>query len=259
LWQARTVKTGANHTVPGLQVTDHEFNLNMFFPERVKSVRSQDRVLEVGPGATPHPSSQVFLERNFAESEAFKQRGSLPAIELQKPVVYFDGGSFPFAEKEFDYVICSHVLEHVDDVPFFVGELTRVASRGYLEFPTIHYEYLYSFSHHLNLLYYQNDELLWLPKNETRLIDFSPVQKFLRSTLTAGYDEVIRSQKDSFFQGFEWFDSIRLRHVDNLSELVPPLKEVLPRGEFVKPPTGVELARELFRRSVRRIKSAAKF
>ena len=230
----------------------------MFFPERVKSVRTLDRVLEVGPGATPHPLSQIFLERNFAESEAFKQRGSLPAIELKKPVVYFDGGSFPFAKKEFDYVICSHVLEHVEDVPFFVEELTRVASRGYLEFPTIHYEYLYSFSHHLNLLYYQNDELLWLPKNETSLIEFSPVQQFLRSTLSAGYDEVVRAQKESFFQGFEWFNSIPVRRVENYSELVPPLVEVRPRREFVKPPTGVELARELFRRSIRRVKGAAK-
>jgi Methyltransferase domain len=231
----------------------------MFFPERVKSVRTQDRVLEVGPGATPHPLSQIFLERNFAESEAFRQRGSLPAIELKKSVVYFDGGSFPFAKKEFDYVICSHVLEHVEDVPFFVEELTRVASRGYLEFPTIHYEYLYSFSHHLNLLYYQNDELLWLPKNETSLIEFSPVQQFLRSTLSAGYDEVVRAQKESFFQGFEWFNSIPVRRVENSSELVPPLVEVRPRREFVKPPTGVDLARELFRRSIRRVKGAAKF
>jgi Methyltransferase domain len=231
----------------------------MFFPERVKSVGSQDRVLEVGPGATPHPLSQIFLERNFSESEAFKQRGSLPAIELKKPVVFFDGGSFPFRDKEFDYVICSHVLEHVDDVPSFVAELTRVASRGYLEFPTIHYEYLYSFNHHLNLLYYQNDELLWLQKIDTRLIDFSPVQQFFRATLTAGYDEVIRYQKDSFFQGFEWFDSVPVRQVDDLTKLVPPLVEVRPRREFARPSTGVELARELFRRSVRRIKSAAKF
>lgn len=231
----------------------------MFFSERIRSVRSEDRVLEIGPGSTPHPLSQKFLERNFAEPEAFKQRGSLPAVELKKPVSYYDGGSFPFCDKEFDYVICSHVLEHVDDVPFFVGELTRVASRGYLEFPTIHYEYLYSFNEHLNLLNYQAGEILWLPKNETRLIDFIPVQKFFKSTLTAGYDEVIRSLKDSFFQGFEWFSSIRLRRVDDLSELVPPLMDVQPRREFVKPPTGAELVRDLFRRSIRRMRNVSKF
>jgi hypothetical protein len=174
-------------------------------------------------------------------------------------VVYFDGGSFPFREKEFDYVICSHVLEHVDDIPLFVRELTRVASRGYLEFPTIYYEYLYSFNHHLNLLYYRNDELLWLPKQETQLNDFSPVQEFLRSTLTAGYDEVIRYQKDSFFQGFEWFDSIQEHRVISLSELVPPSVDIRPSREFPKPPTGLELIRELLRRSVRRVKSAIKF
>jgi hypothetical protein len=230
----------------------------MFFPERVRSVRSEDRVLEVGPGSTPHPLSQMFLEKYFAESESFGQRGALPAIELKKPVFYYDGGSFPFREKEFDYIICSHVLEHVDDVPFFVGELARVASRGYLEFPTLHYEYLYSFNEHLNLLRYQDGEILWLPKSETRLIDFVPIQRFLRSTLTAGYDEVVRSLKECFFQGFEWFSSIRVRRVDDLLELVPPLVDVRPCRESVRPPTSAELVHELFRRSVRRIRSVAK-
>jgi hypothetical protein len=230
----------------------------MFFSERVRSVRPGDRVLEIGPGASPHPLSQVFLERNFTEAEGFRQRGSLPAIELKKPVFYYDGSAFPFRDKEFDYVICSHVLEHVDDVPLFVGELTRVASRGYLEFPNLHYEYLYSFNEHLNLLLYQDGEILWLTKRDTRMIDLKPVQKFFRSTLSAGYDEMIRFQKDCFFQGFEWFDSIRLRRVDDLSELTPPPVNLRPCREFSKPPTSAELVRELFRRSVRRIRRVAK-
>jgi hypothetical protein len=230
----------------------------MFFPERVRSVRPGDRVLEIGPGSSPHPLSQVYLEKNFAGTEAFRQRGGLPAIKLEKPVFYYDDGQFPFRTKEFDYVICSHVLEHVEDVPFFLGELTRVASRGYLEFPIVHYEYLYSFNEHLNLLYQQDGEIRWLPKKETRLIDFIPVQKFLRSTLTAGYDEVLRALKDSFFQGFEWFNSIAVRRVDDLSELVPPLADVRACREFVRPLTSVALVRELCRRTLRRVKSLGK-
>ena len=43
----------------------------------------------------------------------------------------------PFEDKEFDFVIASHVMEHVDDVEFFVKELERVSKKGYIELPTM--------------------------------------------------------------------------------------------------------------------------
>src|SRR6202011_6044269 len=87
----------------------------------------------------------------------------------------------------------------------------RVGSRGYLEFPTVHYEYLYNFVEHINLVAYKDSEILWIPIRETTLGDFGPIQQFLRKTLESGYDEVIQAMKESFFQGFEWNVPIRTR------------------------------------------------
>ena len=42
----------------------------------------------------------------------------------------------PFKDKDFDYVICAQVLEHVDDPIALVNELQRTATRGYLEVPS---------------------------------------------------------------------------------------------------------------------------
>jgi len=42
-----------------------------------------------------------------------------------------------YKDKEFDFVISSHVLEHVEDVSFFIKELERISSKGYIEVPTI--------------------------------------------------------------------------------------------------------------------------
>jgi len=42
----------------------------------------------------------------------------------------------PFHDKEFDFVIASHVMEHVDDVEYFIKELERVSKKGYIELPT---------------------------------------------------------------------------------------------------------------------------
>tara|TARA_B100000795_G_scaffold161720_1_gene121528 strand:- start:337 stop:948 length:612 start_codon:yes stop_codon:yes gene_type:complete len=42
----------------------------------------------------------------------------------------------PFNDNEFDFVIASHVMEHVEDVEFFIKELDRIAKKGYIELPT---------------------------------------------------------------------------------------------------------------------------
>ena len=43
----------------------------------------------------------------------------------------------PFKNNEFDFVIASHVMEHVEDVEFFIEELRRVSKKGYIELPTM--------------------------------------------------------------------------------------------------------------------------
>ena len=42
----------------------------------------------------------------------------------------------PFKDKEFDFVVASHVMEHVEDIDFFIKELERVSKKGYIELPT---------------------------------------------------------------------------------------------------------------------------
>ena len=44
--------------------------------------------------------------------------------------------TLPFKDKEFDFVIASHVAEHVEDISFFLNELSRIGKKGYLEVPT---------------------------------------------------------------------------------------------------------------------------
>jgi hypothetical protein len=83
----------------------------MFYPEKICNIKYTDRVLEIGPGATPHARSDEFLELIFEnEADRIAQSGHIGILKSEKPIHYYDGGKFPFDDNSFDYIICSHVL-----------------------------------------------------------------------------------------------------------------------------------------------------
>ena len=53
-----------------------------------------------------------------------------------KNFIQLNGKALPFKTKEFDFIIASHVLEHVEDYSFFISELERISDKGYIELPT---------------------------------------------------------------------------------------------------------------------------
>ena len=192
----------------------------MFFADRIKSIKSTDKVLEIGPGATPYYRSDVFLELQYDnEQERVAQSGHIGILKTIKQIVYYDGGKFPFGDKEFDYVICSHVLEHVVDADFFLSEIQRVGKKGYLEFPTIYYDYMYNFPEHQLFILKKNGIINWMTKEESGLMKYEVIQRFFNKTCELKYYETINNFKDYFFQGFEWSDTIESKRVNNLNLL----------------------------------------
>lgn len=192
----------------------------MFFPERIKNIGHNDKVLEIGPGADPYFRSDILLEKKYTtEEEYYSQLGKEGHIITNKTIILYDGEIMPFVDDEFDYVICSHVLEHIDDIDKFMKEIMRVGKRGYFEFPTIYYDYIYNFDVHKTFLLHSDNLLLWFPKENTQLSQFKVVNEFFLATLSKGYDSYINDFKDYFFQGFEWNRSLQIRKADNLHEL----------------------------------------
>ena len=124
------------------------------------NIRPNDFVLEIGSGHNPKARSDVLCDKFIGDDE---QRGG--AIVTDRPMVEADGQFLPFADRAFDYVICSHVLEHVEDPRRFIAELTRVACRGYIETPSEIGERIYGWHYHnwvVNLV----DGCLMLRKNK---------------------------------------------------------------------------------------------
>ena len=53
-----------------------------------------------------------------------------------KKFIKINDKRLPFKDKEFDFVISSHVIEHVENFEFFLKELERISTKGYIELPT---------------------------------------------------------------------------------------------------------------------------
>ena len=84
------------------------------------------KILDIGCGYTAHENATVICDVQ-----------DLSSFYKDKNFVKLDGNVLPFKDNEFDFVIASHVIEHVKDVKTFINELSRISSKGYIELPTI--------------------------------------------------------------------------------------------------------------------------
>ena len=85
----------------------------------------QWKVLDIGCGFTANKNATVIAD--IQDLSNFYSKRTFIKITDKK---------LPFKDNEFDFVIASHVIEHVEDFQFFIKELERVAKKGYIELPT---------------------------------------------------------------------------------------------------------------------------
>ena len=83
------------------------------------------KILDIGCGYRANKNASIIADiQDF--SDFYKE----------KKFVKIEGKNLPFKDKEFDFVIASHVIEHIDNFEFFIKELERISSKGYIELPS---------------------------------------------------------------------------------------------------------------------------
>ncbi len=168
------------------------------------NVKSSDKVLDVGGGHNPHPRANVVVDK-FTDTN-YHRSGDIKVLKKQK-FINADGENLPFTDKEFDYVICCHVLEHVEDPVKFLTELFRVGKRGYLETPSLLGENLFARESHKWILHEYKDCLYLVDKSKLGFIYAYDMGELIQDYLpknSLGFKITERTHPNAFSIRIEW-------------------------------------------------------
>ena len=156
------------------------------------------KVLDIGCGYTANENATVVSDvqdlSNFYKNKQF---------------VKITEKKLPFKDNEFDFVITSHVIEHVDDFQFFISEVERISNKGYIELPTKLGD---------NLVFENSNDHLWMFEydDNSNILLASKKQEFIEpfvSVSTAKKLEKIFRQ--SLILEIIWSDKIDYKIISN--------------------------------------------
>ena len=149
------------------------------------------KILDIGCGYRAHKNASVLADvQDF--SNFYKE----------KKFVQIKEKNLPFNDKEFDFVVASHVIEHVEDFEFFIKELERITSKGYIELPTRLGDNLVfeNKNDHVWWFYYDdiNNKLIGSKRNQL-------VDPFITVSMAKLFEEIYR---ESLITELAWEDKI---------------------------------------------------
>lgn len=166
------------------------------------------QVLDIGSGHNPHPRANVvadkFVDTNYHRSNNIK-------VLKQQRFVQADGENMPFADGEFGYVICCHVLEHVDRPENFYTEMQRVAKTGYVETPSLIGEMLIPKESHQWVILDIDNTIVMVSKKRLGFHashDFGDLFLDYLPKISIAYKMLQRTQPQLLTVNYEWKDKI---------------------------------------------------
>tara|TARA_B100001093_G_C26460856_1_gene856367 strand:+ start:82 stop:690 length:609 start_codon:yes stop_codon:yes gene_type:complete len=168
--------------------------------EKFLSNNSDYNILDIGCGYNANKYANVICDVQ-----------DLSNHYQDKRFVKLNEKKLPFKDKEFDFVVASHVMEHIKDVEFFIKELERVSKKGYIELPTMLED---------NLVFENKKDHLWhmdFDDVENKLLISKKIQYFepiLTVSTIKKLDEIFR--KSLIIELF-WEDTIDYKINGNIN------------------------------------------
>ena len=98
------------------------------------SINSINKKLKENPNWNILDIGCGYTANKYATTVADVQ--DLSNFYKEKKFIRITDKKLPFKDDEFDFVVTSHVIEHVEDFQFFISEIERITKQGYIELPT---------------------------------------------------------------------------------------------------------------------------
>jgi ubiquinone/menaquinone biosynthesis C-methylase UbiE len=168
------------------------------FIDKLITQNSDWQVLDIGCGFTAHEKANVVCDIQ-----------DLSNFYKDKKFVKLNDKKLPFRDKEFDFVIASHVIEHVEDVTFFIKELERVALKGYIELPTPLED---------NLVFENKNDHIWhveFDDIENKLLIKKRIQYFEPLITVSTAKKLSKYFRQSLLLELFWQNSIEFELIEN--------------------------------------------
>ena len=168
------------------------------FIEKILSDNPKWKVLDIGCGYSANPHATTICDiQDF--SKYYKNKTFVKITEK----------NLPFKDKEFDFVVASHVAEHVKDVTYFLNELSRVSKQGYIEVPTRLED---------NLVFENKNDHLWhfvFDDVKKKIIISNKVQYFQPILTVSSIKSLNNFFKESLVLELHWDNSIEYSIIKN--------------------------------------------
>ena len=193
-------------------------------------------VLDVGSGDKPHWRADVLLDR-YAGAEYGGQRSGRAVARITRPLFDADAADMPFADGVFDYVVCSHVLEHVPDPEAVIKEITRVGRAGYIEVPQAASAKILDFPSHLWWCRLDGDTLVFTAKH-ARAFDPEIAGYIERSGVERELERLMDRAFDYRIVSLHWTGTVDIR----VEGALDPLFEATARSAAAQHRAGESFA-----------------
>lgn len=176
----------------------------------IKNIKKDDLVLDVGSGDKPHWRADVIVDKYPEDNQQRISGGVL--FDKRKLFVNADVENLPFKDKSFDFVFCSHLLEHVKNPDKAIKEITRIGKAGYIEVPSGILELWQPFKTHLWLCDYGDNKLIFYRKENKKNLQDQIFTKFGRKYFNSPlFQYLIAKDINNFFICLYWAKTINYR------------------------------------------------
>ena len=174
-------------------------------------------VLDVGCGYSANKYANVVCDTQDLK-HVYKDKQFIQLIEKK----------LPFRDNEFDFVIASHVLEHVEDPVFFLNEIQRVSSKGgYIETPTKLED---------NLVFENKNDHLWhidFDDDENKIL-ISKKQNFFEPVLTVSTIKKLQKYfRKSLVLELYWEDEINYSMLESQNYKLEKISRLALLRKFI--------------------------